>query len=70
MKIGDTVYFMLDGHPHARGEGTIVRPLDEYGYIEVKLTTTCKEFQVGQVINVLEREVILTTIAGKDYFNS
>lgn len=61
-RIGQMIYFLLDGH--REGEGTFVEWHNhtiEHGFcggnLRVKLTKPCKEFVVGTEILVDEKEV-------------
>lgn len=57
-KVGDTIYFMLDGHPHAKGSGIVTKGLDDSDQYEVKLITNCKEYKVGTPIYVSPNEIV------------
>lgn len=55
MKIGQHIKFRLDGKQY--GEGTIYSA-SQSGQCDVKLTTTCKEFKIGDKIIISYDEII------------
>lgn len=52
---GDLVHFYLDNSPSSEGRGTVVNGSGEN--VTVRLTTRCKEFNIGDEISVGRNEM-------------